>query len=181
MAKAVQYSCSLTPVTLEPGQERVITAEVKCPFRAERIMMVGEMDEVRGHFLVRRSRLPPLNRENVIAYSNVTLVPARRRTTVEYRCDRTGNFIRHYQPSSVQYVHVEPLSYVMLRQLWTDREPAMSWVGEGVSADYFGIAAFGNGLPLPTTQGTIALSLMNKGDIPVTVWSAVFGTAWVSE
>ncbi len=132
--------------TLDAGKGSEVVVDLKNPFRASKLCMVGHMDEVRGHFKIRHSRLPLLNRENVIAYSNVTRIKAKRRTTVEYREHDKGNFVRSYLPENVRYVHTDPLSYINLLQLKVGAMPALP-PSSHLPAVAFGNGALGNGLP----------------------------------
>lgn len=173
---AQYFNYSFPEVLLAPGEEKSVRVELSRPFRASKLHMIGFMEEIRGHFKIRYSRLPPLNRENVIAYSNVTRIKSKRRTTVEYREGAKGNFVRSYRPENVVYVHTDALSYVVLRQIRCGKFPAMPGNAD-VPSRFFGAeAVFGNGIPMPTAHGEISVDLWNKdGDIPVKVYAAVFG------
>lgn len=161
---------------LAPGERRTLKVDVDKPFRGERLIMVGKMDEIRGHFKIRHTRLPLLNRENVIAYSNVTKVKPKRRTTVEYREGTTGNFVRTYLPETVVYVHTDPLSYIRLENVRCGHVPQMpSFGGGGVAAQVFGAGVIGNGFAMPTTYTTVEVVLYNEGDIEVKVFSSIAG------
>ena len=165
-------------VTLAPGESQMVKIDIKGVFRAEKLFMAGFMNEIRGHFKLKYSRLPLLNRENVIAYSNVTRVNSKRRTTVEYREGAKGNFVRSYLPSSVEYIHVEPLSYISLKNIFVGNRNQMP-TGNDLPAQVFAPESLGNGLLLETSHHGmgLALSLENKwGDIPVKVYATMYGT-----
>jgi hypothetical protein len=134
------------------------------------------MDEVRGHFKIKRSRLPLLSREYVIAYSSLSRIPSRRRTTIEYRENPTGNFVRSYLPSSVEYLHVDPLCYVTLLNIFCGEEGQLPSTS-GCFALFFGVGVSGNGLPLSTAEKSISLSFRNGGDVQVRVFATMFGLA----
>lgn len=162
-------------IELPPGEERTSKVSIRGVFRGERFQMFGHMDEVRGHFKIKRSRLPLLNRENVIAYSNVTRVKSKRRTTVEYREHAQGNFVRSYLPENVVYVHTDPLSYIQLKQLFVGKEPILPTDDSGVPAVVFGDGSLDNGVCLPSCSTVFSLHLENHGDITVQVYASVFG------
>lgn len=161
---------------IAPNSVAHIKVDVDKPFRAERLIMSATMAEIRGHFKIRHTRLPLLNRENVIAYSNVTRVKSKRRTTVEYREHATGNFVRSYLPENVVYVPTDPLSYIYVEQVHCGHVPVMPSVGGGVTAQFFGAGVLGNGFRLPVTDMTIRVVLRNESDILVHVWSSIAGT-----
>ncbi len=168
------YNYGFPVATLEPGETKPVEVKLDGPFRPNRLIMVGQMDEVRGHFKIKHSRLPLLDRENVIAYSNVTCYVKKRRTTVEYREGATGNFVRSYLPESVVYVHTDPLSYITLTQIYCDNERAMP-AASGASALFFRPEMFGVGPPLPTSEKRCTLVFENQGDIQVRVYASVMG------
>lgn len=162
-------------VVLPSGETRTVKALLHNAMRPQKLVLIGIMDEIRGHFWIKRSRLPRLNRESVIAYSNVTRVPSRRRTTIEHRDRADNSFVRSYLPSSVVYEHVDPLSYVSLTQLTCDKAPQMPANPGGVSATLFTSSTLGNGLALSRVRKRIELVFDNHGDIEVRVFSSIFG------
>lgn len=167
------------PTLLDPGQEQSV--EISCElFRAQKLVMTGWMDDVRGRFKIRYSRLPFLDRESVIAYSNVTKNKTRRRTTVEYRDTAANSFVRSYLPSSVVYVPTDPLSYITLDQINIGKIRAMSATTCGVPAAFFGSDVLGNALLLPTAREKMRFMLKNRGDIQVCVYATVFGVSCAS-
>jgi hypothetical protein len=171
------HALSFEEVALGPGQKREVRAQCTDAFRPQRLVLIGEIREIRGFFRIKRSRLPSLDRDQVIAYSNVTRAPSRRRTTVEYREGVTGNFVRQYRPESVVYEHVDPLSYVGLTDILVGTAPQMPSLGEGVSAARFSTGCFGNGLPLSTVADGMWVSLCfaNRGDVEVRVNASLLG------
>lgn len=181
MNRYVQYGFPSAPI--EPGEQCAVKVEPKNVFRGQKLVMVGYMVEIRGHFKLKYSRLPLLNRENVIAYSNVTRIKAKRRTTVEYRDDIKNSFVRSYLPSSVEYKHVDPLSYIDLLNIFIGNEHQIPASGGGIVAQCFGAEVFGNALPLRTANEgmTVTLSLKNHGDIRVEVMAAILGIERVQE
>lgn len=172
---------------IPPGEGCTSEIVVKDLFRAERLLMVGQMDEIRGTFWIKRSRLPLLDRRNVVvAYSKV--VPrrygkkkqigfAKGKTVVEY-ADATLRFKREYQPSSVVYSPTDPLSYIRLRNLYIGK---MRQVGVdcGLPAVMFGANVGSRGMYLPmdtaAPNGVITIVLHNDGDIPVRVLGSIAG------
>lgn len=175
MFRTAQYGFPVA--ALEPGEEREISVEIDKPFRAERVVMVGQMDEIRGHFKIRHTRYF-LNRENVIAYSNVTRYKSRRRTTVEYREGATGNFVRSYLPETVVYVHTDPLSYITLDQIKCDEVPAMPSGNGGANAMFFSPENLGFGFSMPPSNVSITITITNHGDIQVRVAVMVLGRSY---
>ncbi len=176
----VQSQCDFPIAVIGPGEDAEMSVPLTSPFRPQRLYMQGDMAEVRGFFKLKHTRLPLLNRENVIAYSTITRYPKDRRTTVEYREGSTGNFVRSYLPKNVVYKHVDPLSYITLVDLSFDKRsafptPGGGSFGGGVSAEYFGPSSHGNGLPLPTGNVSINIKLKHTGDIPVKVCATMFG------
>lgn len=165
---------------LDSGAEHTIKVDVQNLFRPEKLIMVGHMAEIRGHFNIKRSRLPLLNRDDVVSYSRIykcrrgRIVWFRRgRTTVEYS-GPGKNFTRTYLPSSVEYIHTDPLEYIILRQMFCGTEAQMPAIG-GASALFFGVGVLGNGMRAASTESSVSLVLQNKGDIQVRVRAAIFG------
>ena len=177
MRLATTIILSFNPVVLKPGQERLLRARPLTPFKPQRLVMYAEMSEIRGYFRIKRSRLPRLNRENVIAYSNVTRAKSKRRTTVEYREGEAGNFVRQYRPESVVYEHVDALSYLRLINLWVGKSHAMPKTPTGIAAEFFGTGQLGVGTPFPTSErySAIKLRIRNTGDIKVRLNASLFG------
>lgn len=169
-------------VVLEPGEERAVRVDLGGRlFRPEKLMMVGLMDEIRGRYKIKRSRLPLLDRKNVVAYSTIKRRASRRsrsvpgRTIVEYfgvRGDKL--FTRSYLPSSVEYIHTDPLEYIVLRQMWCGDKTQMPAVG-GASALFFRPTVLGNSLYADSTEVSVSLLLKNIGDIQVRVSASIFG------
>lgn len=162
---------------IEPGGVFETQVNLNGMFCGSRLALAGFMQEIRGHFRIRHTKLR-LNRETVIAYSNVTRNKKKRRTTVEYRENATGNFVRQYLPENVVYVSTDPLSYVTLDQFLCGKTNALSNVPttQGVPVQHFNEAAFGTGIPLPTSDTCIKLAFKNHGDIRVRVFAAIMGT-----
>ena len=163
---------------LAPGEERTLTVDIKGLFRAEKLVMVATMKEIRGHFRIKRSRLPLLNRDDVISFSRirkwsngkiVKYLPGK--TVVAYQ-SKSGGFIREYLPSSVVYKHTDALSYIQLKQLFVGKEPQMAG---GVAARFFGANSFGNAIPAPSTEVGVTLVLKNEGDVQVRVRATMLG------
>jgi len=175
------YSYGFPEAVLDAEEERVVKVDLQGVFRPQKLMMHGRMDVIRGSFRVKRSRLPLLDREDVIlSYSKV--YKCRRGKKVWFRKGRTtiaynGNkrFIRTYLPSSVEYRHIDPLDYVSLKQLFCGTEAAMPNFGDGALASMFGVDRVGNSLPLPTVSTSISLVLKNHGDIQVRVRASILG------
>ena len=174
--RSMQYG--FTPTAIEPGDECKLKVDLRGWFRPSKLMMYGAMKEIRGHYKVKRSRLPLLNRDDVVAYSRVYRCRRGKkvwfrkgRTTVEYRgADRS--FVRTYLPSSVVYEDTDPLSYIHLLDLICGSSPQMA--GAGVAAEWFGAGnqrspRYGNGLSLPSTNASVTLLLKNVGDVQVRV------------
>lgn len=163
--------------TLDPGCEQEISVPITDVFRPQKLMMVGQMDKIRGSFWVKRSRLPRLDRDDVCAYSTVHRQPWRQRTVIAFTQSSTGRRVaRTYLPESVVYNHVDPLHYITLDQMKVDEERVLAAVGgSGIPAEVFGEAALGSGIPLPTSRGRIMISLRNRGDIQVRVHAAMIG------
>lgn len=166
---------------LEPEEERAVRVDLGGRlFRPEKLMMIGSMDEIRGRYRIKRSRLPLLDRKNVVAYSTIKRRASRRsrsvpgRTIVEYSGVRGDeSFTRSYLPSSVEYIHTDPLEYVVLRQMWCGERTQMPAVG-GASALFFGSAVLGS-LYADSTEASVSLLLKNIGDIQVRVRASIFG------
>jgi hypothetical protein len=184
MYRSVSYG--FPEAAIEPGEERTAKIEAKGVFRAQRLFMHGTMDDVRGAFWIKRSRLPRLDRKCiVVAYSKVTprrygkkkvIRFTKGKTVVQY-ADADRRFTREYLPSSVVYEPVDPLSYIRLRNVFINTEPQMPAYGGDVAAQLFGQhSGLVNGLPFaPATAPTITLVLKNEGDIQVRVRAALFG------
>lgn len=166
---------------IDPGEEHSAKIDVRGVFRAQKLLMVGMMDEVRGSFWIKRSRLPRLDRNNIVtAYTKIIRRRRRReiyfakgRTIVRYE-DAERSFERKYLWSSVVYEPVDPLSYIRLRNVFIGSERQMP-DGGGAPAEMFGVNVLGNGLPFSSTSAAITLLLKNEGDIRVRVRAAVFG------
>lgn len=172
--RRVSMMYSFEKMALEPGEERSATVDVKNVFRASKLHMFGEMDEIRGHYWIKRSHLPHLNRDDVVAYTRV--YRTRRgfrpgKTVVEFSGFDGG--AREYLASSVEYIHTDPLEYVQLRQLFIGKEPTLP--SFGIPAQAFGTGSLGNCLPLPTTDMSATILLKNVGDIQVRVHAALMG------
>lgn len=173
------WSYSFPEAVLEPGETRSVQVDVRGLFRAEKLVMVGRMDEVRGFYKIKYSRLPLLDWNDVVAYSKIQWRASARsksipgRTTIEYR-GRDRSFARTYLPSSVVYVPVDPLSYVRLLQVFVGKEASMPAFG-GVGARFFGADMFGNCILLSPTDSSIVLQLKNDGDIQVRVQAGIMG------
>lgn len=168
---------------LEPGEEQTVKVDVDGVFRVEKLSIATFMKEIRGHFRIKRSRLPLLNRDDVVGYSRIhkwsngkTFKYRPGKTVIEYTGAATGKrFTREYLPSSVLYIHTDASEYVTLLQMWCDKEPMMPMCGDGASALFFGAGVIGNGVHMPATDTFIALRLKNRGDVQVHVHAAVFG------
>lgn len=187
-------------VALAPGEARTVEVELRGTFRPHKLLLVGQMDVIRGHYKIKRARLPPLDRDDVVAYSTITRrahwrktasgwarvqrsIPGR--TVIEYRgVDRSApdeiafipkSFTRHYLPSSVEYIAVDPLSYVYLLNVDCDAKPQMPAIGRGASALFFGTYNIGNSVPLETAKSSVSLTLENVGDVVVRVYASVIG------
>lgn len=177
--RGMQYN--FDPIVLLPGESRTQKLASGCVFKLERLLVQAHMDAIRGHFRIRYSRLPLLDRENVIAYSNVTPSPSKRRTTVEYREHATGNFVRSYRPDNVIYVDTQASSYIVLKQLFVEENKMMPTGGPGITASMFDVGVLAG--PLPVSPGlNLKLEWQNTADIPIELWVTVFGTAfWESK
>jgi len=170
---------------LDAGEERTVSIELKEPFRPEKLVLIGRMNEIRGHFKVKRSRLPLLNRDDVVAYSRV--YKCRRgkkiwfrkgKTTVEFLgTNEHKSFVRKYLSSSVVYNDVDPLDYIILRNMFCDKEVAMAST-DGIPAQCFSSESYGNALSLPTSEVSLSLRLKNEGDIRVSVYASFTGRGW---
>lgn len=171
---------SFPEAVLDAGAECVVEVNPAGAFRAQKLMMVGLMAEIRGFFEIKRARLPPLDHEDVIAYTAIsrhgrgkTLAYRRGRTTIEYRGpDRS--FVRTYLPSSVEHIPVDPLSYVSLVQIMCDGVKSMP-ENIYVPTVMFGAGRFGNSLSMPTSKSSFRMRLRNHGDIQVCVFATIFG------
>ncbi len=175
-----QVSYVFPAVDLIPGKTQETQIVPEGVLRVQRVAVAGFMDEIRGHYWIRRSRLPRLDRQFVTAHSTWSRVRARRRTIVEYRGpDRS--FTRTYLPSSVEYGHVDPLSYVALVNVFIGdrREPQMPPRNNGCSATFFGMNCLGVGVPM-SSGNRVMLLLRNDGDIQVHVHAFVFGVEVLS-
>lgn len=161
-----------------PDALREVAADVQCPFRPQRLVLAGFMDVIRGVFWIKRSRLPRLNRDDVIAYSTRSRYPKRRRTVVEYHEAGVRKFVRKYQPASVVYLHTDPLSYVTVMKVDFDEVPALPSVEAGVAASVFRGAALGAGVYFPTSRTQIRLTFANRGDVPVRVAAVFHGVGY---
>lgn len=60
------YQYGFPPATLEPGETGTVKVDLRDPFRPEKLVMAAQMDEIRGHFKIKRSRLPLLDCDNVV-------------------------------------------------------------------------------------------------------------------
>ncbi len=186
---------SFPVTTLKPGEKDIVQVDdIRTPFRPSKLIISATMNEIRGRFKLKRSRLPLLDRDNIInAYTRVYRCRRgkkvwfrRGRTTVEYgggwvAGDRWGDqrerrikpFVRTYLPSSVVYIPTDAAEYIVLQQLSCDDGQQMP--GNGVSAAFFGPDVLGNGISLPTTTRHISMHLKNIGDVVVRVQATLFG------
>lgn len=181
----VQYG--FPDLDLAPGATELVKVDLKGLFRLEKLAMYGTMREIRGHYWIKRSRLPRLDREEV-ARTYSTIRKYRRgktirflpgRTTVEYQGKPA--FVRTYLPSSVVYEPVDPLSYIRLLNVFCNREPQMARIGDGVSALFYASGMLGNVL-LDVANVSVSLLLKNAGDVRVHLRSAVIGVGhWPSQ
>ena len=160
-------------VVLDPGKDLETSVQITAPFKSGKLLVEGFMKPIRGNFWVKRSRLPRLNRDCVTAYSRTSKYPKRRKTIVEYHGEGM-DFVRTYQPSSVIYNHVDPLSYITMHKLECDEEQALA-TARGISTEWLGKKQLGNGLPLPTSHTAIKMGLKNNGDVQVKVFAMVCG------
>jgi hypothetical protein len=192
MMMSAQYG--FPEVAIRPGESTTIKIDTNGDFRPQRLVMVGLMAEIRGHFKIKRATLsstvtsidtgrtpmwqskvkrvplPWLNREDVIAYSNVTRIKAKRRTTIVYQ--GFHDVARSYLPESVVYRPVDPLHYIVLTSLASDKAPQLAG---RVSARLFGPRSLGVGIPMQTARKEVSMSLVNTGDVRVQVVAQVFG------
>lgn len=173
MIQPISYSFPL--LTLEPGTEQKSTVTLNGPFRPEKLFMGGQMGVIRGHFKIKRSRLPLLDRDDVFAYSLARKTPERRRVVVAFTHPKTGIRVeRSYLPSNVVYLHTDPLSYIDLLQLKLGATSTMS-SEIGVAATLFGAESFGIGFRMPTDDTSMEITLRNHGDVPIKVFAQVIG------
>jgi hypothetical protein len=172
-------------VSLDPGERKQIEAVPLCAFRAQKLVMVGYMDVIRGQFKIRHSRLPLLDRDDVTAYSTPVYGRQRwsakkrealRKTVVQFTHPTKGTVTRTYRASNVVYIHTDPLSYVRLEDLSVDSAPTMP-NGSVVGAQFFGAQVLGNGLRMPTSQKCVKITLSNHGDVQVRVFATIFGVS----
>jgi hypothetical protein len=179
------YSYGFPEAVLDAGKEEAVKVDLHGVFRPQKLVMFGSMDVIRGSFRIKRSRLPELDRDDVIA-SSTRVYRGRRGKKVWFRKGKTtiefqGNdkvlrrFTRTYLPSSVEYLDLDPLSYIALKQLFCGTEAAMANFEGGISGQMFGADQLGNSLPLPTTSSSVTLLLKNHGDIQVRVRASIFG------
>jgi len=168
-------SLAAEPRSVEPGERAVVEFQPDCVFRAQKLALVGMMEPIRGRFWIKRSRRGWLDRDCVVAHSVYRKTPSRRRTAVEYR-DPTGkrSFRCEYRPENVVYRPVDPLEYVVLRQVRVGGAPMMPDT-RGVRGDFFAAGVLGNGLPFATSRSAVELHLENQGDVCVTVYAMLFG------
>jgi hypothetical protein len=170
---------------LEPGAEQNVSVSLSGPFHPSKIIMTGFMKEIRGSFRIKRTRLPDLDRDDVIS-SHTRVYRGRRgkkiwfrkgRTTIEFRGNEKvlHGFTRTYLPSSIVYEHTDPLSYIALMQLKCDNEATLRDTGHGVVAQFFGTNQLGNALPMSTANASIVMLLKNHGDVQVKVRATIMG------
>ena len=173
----VQYG--FQPLTLEPGAEEKVSVDLGGrPFRAQKLVMAGFMDAIRGSYTIKRSRYSGVDRDDVVCVSSRVcrwrnargrgFYPGK--VSIEFKDGR----VREYLQSSVEYVPVDPLEYIVLRNMFCGREPMMPANGD-VTALYFGASCLGNGIPAPTTDQSVTLLLKNVGDVRVKVSAMLFG------
>ena len=114
---------SFPVAVINPGKTcRVAVKATYGAFDPRKLCMAGLMDEARGHFKIRHTRLPAAeSRECDRLQQRLARVPSRRRTTIEYRERPTGNFVRSYLPSNVVYSSIDPLSTIVSPRY--DRRP----------------------------------------------------------
>lgn len=167
---------------LEPGEERKLSVDVTSIFRGQKITMIGFMKPIRGHFKIKRTLLPNLDRDDVVAYTRV--YKYRRGEKIWFRPGKTvvefsgfHNGVRAYLPTSVMYIHTDPLEYIRLRNVHIGALPQMPSFGEGCSALFFGSGVLGNGLCMDTAEDmSVSLLLKNEGDVQVRVRAMILGT-----
>lgn len=182
--------------TLGPGVEETYKVQVKGLFRAEKLVMAGTMDEIRGYYRIRHTRMPWLNRDDVIASTRVyrcrrgkkvwfrkgrTMIEFAGSGRDEYQYNEVKNFKRTYLPSSVVFRDVDPLEYIRLLQLQCGKEEVMPSSGEGAIGSFFGASSLGNGFPAPATDAIVSIRLKNTGDIQVRVAATILGRGYSDE
>jgi hypothetical protein len=157
-------------VVLEPDEERKISIEPRGWFSARRLFIGAFMREIRGHFKIKRSRLPLLNLDDVITFSEYG------RTMIVWLGDEARDgFVREYLPSSVVFIRKRAEDYIMLRNVIVGTRPQMFCESSAV--------LFGNDGGISsnwdtTSNGTLSLVLHNIGDVQVRVHAAVSGSEW---
>ena len=177
------YQYGFPPAVLEPGTEATISVELGGKlFRAQKLVMAGQMDVIRGCFKIKYSRLPLLDRDEVTfaatrirRWSNgKTAVYKPVKTTVTYR-GKNKSFTREYLPSNVIYIPTDPLEYITLLQFSCGKECQMPETEDGASALFFTADVLGNGLLCSSTDASLTMQLKNVGDVQVRVHALVFG------
>lgn len=175
----VQYGFPVAVV--EPGGTAEVKVELTGALRATRLLLLGKMAPIRGHYKLKYSRLPLLDRDNVESFTRVRrwsngkvtkFLPGK--TVIAYK-NEIGGFVREYLPSSVVYKDVDPLEYIVLTQMFCGREPAMPPTGEDASALFFGSSRFDSGSCFPTAELSMTLCFRNDGDVQVRVFASVMG------
>jgi len=179
--RTAQYA--FPPAVLEPGEEKTVTVDLTGAFRASKLLLMAWWAVIRGRYRIKRSRLPLLNRDNVIAYSEIKRRASKRarsvpgRTWVEfYSDDGRLVFRRSYLPSSVLYIPTEAAECVYLRNILLGQEKQMPDAG-GVLAEFFGPNVIGNGLYMPTVEKVpVSLVFKNVSDVQIHVYASMLGT-----
>lgn len=190
LTRMVLMQYGFPPTVFEPGQETTLKVDVKDMFRCEKLIMHATMREIRGHFKLKRSRIPPLDREDIVcAYTKIRMWRRGRRikyyptkTVVEYRgTDERYDkpFTREYLPTSVVYIPVDAAQYMVLENVYCGAEAQMpSFEGSGINALFFGPASLANGVLFSSTDVSISLKLKNIGDVQVKFFAAALGRSY---
>jgi hypothetical protein len=183
MLRPMQYG--FPPTEIEPGQMATVSKEIRYLFRAEKIVLSGLMNEVRGRFWLKHSRLPLLDSREVV-YAATRIYKQRRGRRRWFRRGKTtvtfpvaGLLVtREYRPENVVYEDVDPLEYITLRQVFIGTRAQMPIQSEGAPAQFFGIGNLSNGVLFDEIcePSTMSMTFENVGDIKIKVAALVFGS-----
>ena len=173
-------SYSFPKLSIEPGEVCESEISVDKPFKANKLVMSGFMNEIRGNFKIKHTKRPLLDRNFVTAYSRISRYKSKQRTYVKFD-DGVSSFEKSYLPKNVVYLRTDALDYIQLDQLYFGDEntsPAMPFSWDGVPANYFGDERLGVGMSFPTTETKVKIFLRNIGNIRVDVYAMLMGMSY---
>lgn len=185
MLRHMQYG--FPAIDVEPGKTETTSTKIENKFRAQKLVLFGQMDEIRWRWRLRYSRLQPVY-FTAVDYAATRIYKCRRgrkrwfrrgKTTMTFLITdsmlRTRVVTREYRPENVIPMPIDPLEYIQLQQVQIGTVQQMS-VG-GITAQLFGATMFGNSLPFSSINEPMQVSVTfeNVGDIKVKMSACMLG------